>query len=115
MAKKINHCEVSLKIPQYQTHIFTDASPSGWGAYCNNEEPKGVCNDTELKEHINQFELRAVWYGLKSFAKELKNCHILLRVDNTTAVSYVNRMGGIKFNHLSEITRTIWRWCEKEV
>lgn len=111
--RNIYNCKVSINTPNYETQIFTDASPSGWGAYCNQKEAKGVWNENESKEHINQLELRAVGYGLKSFAKDLKNCHILLRIDNTTAISYINRMGGIKFTHLNEISREIWRWCKK--
>ena len=39
-------------------------------------------------------------------------CEILLRVDNTTAMAYINRMGGIKFPKLNSLAREIWQWCE---
>lgn len=32
-------------------------------------------------------------------------------MDNSTALSYVNRMGPIKFSHLSNLARKIWNWC----
>lgn len=32
-------------------------------------------------------------------------------MDNLTALSYVNRMGSIKFPHLSGFAREIWSWC----
>lgn len=35
-----------------------------------------------------------------------------MRIDNTTAISYINRMGGIKFPLLNNLARDIWRWCE---
>lgn len=44
----------------------------------------------------------AAFHGLSQFATHLSNCEILLRVDNTTAVSYVNRMGGIRFPNLNK-------------
>lgn len=40
-------------------------------------------------------------------------CSVLLRIDNTTAISYINRMGGIQYPKLSNLTRKIWQWCEQ--
>lgn len=39
--------------------------------------------------------------------------HILLRVDNTTALACINRMGSIQYPQLNFLTRQIWNWCEK--
>ena len=77
---------VSNKIHFFEPRleIFTDASLSGWGAYCNRVKTHGHWNETEGKYDINQLELLAVLFGLKCFANELKNSDILLRVDNTT-------------------------------
>lgn len=36
-----------------------------------------------------------------------------MRIDNTTAISYINRMGGIQFPHLNDLARSIWQWCEQ--
>lgn len=63
--------------------------------------------------HINYLELLAIFLALKGFAKDIKNSYILLRADNTTAISYINRMGGIQFPHLNTLSRQIWQWCEK--
>lgn len=35
-----------------------------------------------------------------------------MRIDNSTAIAYINRMGGIQFPHLSKLSREIWQWCE---
>lgn len=43
----------------------------------------------------------------------MKNCDILLRIDNTTAISYVNRMGGVQYKHLNSVAQAIWLWCEE--
>lgn len=72
----------------------------------------GFWNEKEKTNHINYLELLAIFYALKSFAKTSNNCNILLRVDNTTAISYINRMGGVKFINLNSIAEEIWRWCE---
>lgn len=63
--------------------------------------------------HINYLELFSAFFGLKCFAKELSNCNILLQIDNTTAISYINRIGGIRFRKLSDLAKVIWEWCEK--
>lgn len=42
----------------------------------------------------------------------MRNEQILLRIDNTTAIAYINRLGGIQIEKLSKMAREIWRWCE---
>lgn len=42
----------------------------------------------EKEGHINIKETRAVWLGLLTFAKDLSNCQIKCRIDNTKAVAY---------------------------
>lgn len=102
----------SFENPEYKYEIFTDASRTGWGAVCNDKRANGNWKDSEKEYHINYLELLAVFLGLKSFLANTNNCTVLLRVDNTTALSYVNRMGGIQFPHLNSLTRNIWQWCE---
>lgn len=92
--------------------IFTDASLTGWGAVCGESRTHGFWSSEEKKNHINYLELLAVFHALRCFASHLTNCNILLRVDNSTALSYVNRMGSIRFPHLSSLARKIWFWCE---
>ena len=93
--------------------IFTDASLSGWGVYCNKESTHGFWTSEEKKYFINYLELLAAYFGLKCYANELYNCQILLRIDNTTAISYLNRMGGVRYKHLNSFTKKVWQWCEK--
>lgn len=61
---------------------------------------------------MNYLELMACFIGLKSFAKIKRSCAILLRIDNTTAISYINKMRSIKFPKLAKLARCIWQWCE---
>lgn len=103
----------SMKTLSYDLEIYTDASRSGWGAVCNDERARGAWKNSELKSHINFLELLAVFLALKYFANNKSDCSILLRVDNTTAISYVNRMGGIQFPHLNNLSRQIWQWAEQ--
>ena len=36
---------------------------------------------------------------------------ILLRMDNMSAVTYVNKLGGTISQNLTAITKTLWLWC----
>lgn len=96
----------------YCLEFFSDASKKGWGAACGEETASGQWSILESVKHINYLELMAAFLGLQVFAKNFKNCQILLRIDNTTAISYINRMGGVRFPHLTDITKSLWQWCE---
>ncbi|KAI8428154.1 hypothetical protein MSG28_002401 [Choristoneura fumiferana] len=102
-----------IKQPDYILEIFTDASLAGWGSACNGEKIGGSWNQKESNHHINYLELLAAFFGLKSFARDYRNSDILLRVDNTTAIAYINKMGGIQYPHLNDMAKQIWTWCEK--
>ena len=97
----------------YTLEIFTDASLTGWGAVCRDEKVNGWWTTNDKKYHINILEWKAAFYGLKCFAKKLRSCEILFRVNNTTAIANLNKMGGIQNKQHSEISRKIWNWCEK--
>lgn len=102
-----------IRNQSYKKEIYSDASRTGWGSVCSGKKAYGRWKAIETKHHINYLELLAVFLGLKSFASDDNNCTILLRVDNTTAISYINRLGGIQFPHLNDLARHIWQWCEK--
>ncbi|XP_043481257.1 uncharacterized protein LOC122510567 [Leptopilina heterotoma] len=110
--KNIPHIKNPIRVSHFKLEIYSDASLTGWGAYCQGEKAHGWWNLDERIEHINLLELKAVFNSLKCFAKNLRSCHILLRVDNTTAISYVNRMGGVQYKKLNNTARQIWEWCE---
>lgn len=102
-----------IKTNDYLKVIFTDASSTGWGAYCDGEESYGHWKKDEIQLHINQLELKAAFLGLKVFANDCSDCELLLRIDNVTAISCINRMGSVQYPHLNDEARCIWKWCEK--
>lgn len=111
-SKNLHKCN-PIKQHNFKTEILTDASTTGWGAVCGSSKTSGSWSDLEKNYHINYLELKAAFFGLQCFAKDLHDCEVLLRVDNTTAVAYINKMGGVQFTHLNSITRDIWQWCEE--
>ena len=83
-----------LQIPHWDLVIETDASTTGWGAYCKDVSTGGPWTTQERQHHINFLELLAVFLAIKSFASKLWKANVLLRVDNVTAIAFINRMGG---------------------
>ena len=95
--------------------LRTDASGLGWGATDLNRETGGRWNEAEMikagNNAINYLETLAAGLGLKSLCSNVHDAHILLRLDNTTAVAYLNNMGGVKSKDCDLAARDIWRWC----
>ena len=96
------NCEFVLK---------TDACLMGWGAISNSMSAKGVFTFDECNCHINVLELKAVYFGLKSLCRDLKETHIKILTDNTTAVHDINNMGSCKSVSCDTEVRKIWDWA----
>ena len=91
--------------------LCTDASMSGWGAKLGQNECAGRWTIEERESHINELELKAILFGLQSLCNKLNDKHILIKCDNTTAVAYVNNMGGCRSIKCNIIARQIWDWA----
>ena len=52
----------------------------------------------ERQSHINLLELKVAFLALQVFASQRNTSHILLRIDNTTAIAYLNKKGGTQGN-----------------
>ena len=102
--RRINHGHPSAK-------LRTDASMSGWGAVLNGVSTGGRWTLAETAEHINVLELQAALFGLKSLCDNMCKCHLRIEVDNSTAVCYINSMGGTVSKKCNKLAREIWNWC----
>ena len=101
--KLVSHGEPSVVIE-------TDASKEGWGAVMD-VSTGGRWDPQEAQLHINCLELTAAFFGLKCFCDNLRDTHVRVMVDNSTAVAYINAMGGMKSTLCNEIAKKIWFWC----
>ena len=72
--------------------LESDASQKGWGARCMETSTGGCWSTMEAQYHINYLELLAAFLALKTFANDQKGL-ILLRMDNVSAVTYINQKG----------------------
>ena len=102
-----------IRISQPSLVVTTDASLAGWGATFNGNEAGGRWAQEEEGEHINVLELRAILLAIQSFFKDKDSLEVLIKSDNTTAVSYVNKMGGSRSNECESVASEIWKFCEK--
>ena len=91
--------------------IDSDASLMGWGATSSQQRTGGPWSAEESKMHINCLELLAATLTVKTFVKNLTQMSVLLRIDNTTAVAYINNMGGTVSAKLVALARSLWMWC----
>ena len=105
--------------PPFDLTIRTDASLLGWGATCNGMSTGGRWSVEEAEQHINCLELKAAILALKAFLRvgmqpsprslgHHPPRHILLEMDNTTAVAYVNKRGGTQSPSLSLLASELW-------
>ena len=91
--------------------IESDASSQGWGASCQGTSTGGPWSIQEKSRHINCLELLAATLALKTFVKDKRGVSVLLKIDNTTAVAYINNHGGTVSRELVSLTRDLWMWC----
>ena len=91
--------------------IESDASNMGWGAVCNNCTTRGQWSVSETSLHINAKEMLAAFLALQTFARDHQVSHVRLRIDNATAVYYINHRGGTHSHTLMQLTLEMWSWC----
>ena len=60
--------------------------------------------------HINVLELKVVLFRLKSLCSHLRQTHIKVLSDNTTAVCAINNMGSCKSFLCDQEVQKIWSW-----
>ncbi len=105
---------VPLEQVSRHTVVTTDASSTGWGATCNRQAASGLWTGPRLLWHINCLELWAVHLALRQFRPLLLGKHVLVRTDNTAAVSYINRLGGIRSHRMSQLARHLLLWSHTQ-
>ncbi|XP_074612265.1 uncharacterized protein LOC141866635 [Acropora palmata] len=89
--------------------MTTDASRLGWAVVCDGVSSSGLWSSKEQAMHINWLELSAVLFGVKCFVHS-HNCLVKVFCDNSTAVTYINNLGGM-VPSLHAVSKSIWEWC----
>ena len=76
-------------------------------------EDWGAWTEQEAQMHINCLELLAVTLAVQTFAKNWTDATILLMINNTSAVAYINNQGGTVSPDLVSLAKDLWMWCLK--
>ncbi len=105
---------VPLEQVSRHTVVTIDASSTGWGATCNGQAASGLWTGPQLLWHINCLELWAVHLALRQFRPLLLGKRVLVRTDNTAAVSYINRLGGTRSHRMSQLARHLLLWSHMQ-
>lgn len=77
-------------------YIECDPSLPGWGAVCSGQSANDRWSLLESEHHINYLQLLAAFHATQGFEADKFNIHARLKMDNSTAVSYISNMGGIR-------------------
>ncbi len=92
--------------------LTTDASLTGWGAVLDGRPAQGIWRGHLLEWHINCLEMMALFRALKYFLQQLRGYHVLVRVDNTAVVSYINHQGGLRSRRLNRLAQQVLLWAQ---
>lgn len=83
----------------------------GWGALCEDPSARGIWSASRRELHLNHLELLAVFLALKHFHPVLEGQHVLVRADNSTVLSYINRQGGTRSLQMLKLSCSLLLWC----
>ena len=107
--------EESFRYPRKIFHgkpyftLTTDSSLEGWGAHRDGMRPTGsrwLAQEIAENKHINCLELEADKLGFQTLCAKLEGVHIVLQLDNVTAVTFFNNMGGTLSNLVIQFSTT---------
>jgi len=98
--------------PPIIEEIFCDSSDYAWGGVHKSYKTGGEWCLSEITEHINVKEMMAIYLTIKAFLSNLKNKHVKVFCDNTSAVGIINKMGTSKSVTCNLICQNIWQLCK---
>ncbi|XP_060584464.1 uncharacterized protein LOC132740559 [Ruditapes philippinarum] len=101
-----------IRPPAVEKCFSSDASNLGWGSFEVNSERHagGRWKIQEAQNNINYLELLSIFYGLQSLYSNCLNIHIQVQSDNTSAIKYINDMGGMTSVDMDQLAKEIWDW-----
>ena len=96
--------------PRPQYTLFVDASDRGWGAVLDDTTVQQQWTAQEKTRSINWRELQAIYQAVRAFP-QLHDTTVLIRTDNISAMTYINKQGGTRSLPLSDLAGSLWRHC----
>jgi len=86
--------------------------PDGLGAVLSGRPAQGELEGHQLNWYINCLELMAVFLALQYFLPQLRGCHVVVLVENTAVVSYINHHVGLRSCNPNRKVRQIFLWAQ---
>ncbi len=99
-------------VPAYCCH--NRCLQHGLGRYMQRAGSLGALDRAPTALAHQCLELWAVHLALRQFRPLLLGKHVLVRTDNTAAVSYINRLGGIRSHRMSQLARHLLLWSHTQ-
>ena len=96
---------------QVELLIQSDASKTGWRAFCQKTSVGGVWSQAEQALHINILELRAAKFVILTFCRYQKDLAVHVQMDNQSALAYLVKMGGTRNLLMIQEEKEIWEFC----
>jgi hypothetical protein len=86
----------------------TDASKTGWGIHSTDFSTAGHFDSWEAQQSSNYRELKTTLFAIQLRKKEWAQKTVVIQTDNTTTMSYINKMGGTRSPLLLSLSKQIW-------
>ncbi|KAI2652443.1 ORF V: Enzymatic polyprotein [Labeo rohita] len=101
--------------PQYLPGRCYPRMPPSRQPVCNRQAASGSWTGPRLRWHVNCLELLAVFLALRRFLPMLRHKHVLVRMDNTATVAYINHQGGLRSRRMSQLVRHLLLWSQTQL
>ena len=106
------HCSAPIHVGPAAVHLSVDASGHSWGAVLQGRQAHGAWSASELPEHINWKELRAVRMALLSFLPLVQGRVVCIREDNTGTQAVLGK-GASRSKPLHNEYRLLWEFLQE--
>ena len=108
----VNTSSKTIEYPPIDVVVYSDVSLQGWGAALG-EQSTGKDWAPNEQNHINILELKATLFALKSFVSEIKEKHVKIMIDNSSALFIIDNMGTCHNDTCKSIALEIWEFCSR--
>ena len=108
----------SIHPPDPNSFLFMDASHYEWGAHYKLMRLSfhGRWLEDQFQLHINILEMMAIRLALKKAIKYIHRSCVMISTDNTTVVSYINKLRGTHSPNLCvEVWEILHRCLEHDI
>ena len=99
--------------PQTEAHIFMDASNIGWGL-TRIQRQYLPWSGPESLLHISVLELQLICLASSHWLSQLSGLSVMVATNNSTVVSYVNKLGGTCSINLFQHVRELILVCHRQ-